>query len=183
MILPETDLEQGFIAAERFRAAVEGTEVKGARGGSRRLTISAGVGCYPAHASNINELVELTDAALYTSKRTGRNRVSAVSVSTEAPLPPPVAAAAAAAATPLSALERLRRMLAEDVENPFNATRIAARMLHEASQPGDTLHILTSQLRQSSEEMRQELLRLMDDLSRGALEATRQSVATRADRR
>lgn len=170
MILPETDLEQGLIAAERFRAAVDGVVIRGARGGSRVLTLSAGMGCYPAHTSSMTDLVELTDAALYTAKRTGRNRVCAVSMSGEAPAPVPVAPAVPA---PLTALERLRRMLSEDVEGPLNATRTAARMLHEASVPGDTLHILTTQLRHSSDEMRQELLRLMDDLSRGVIESGR----------
>ncbi|HYO64543.1 MAG TPA: diguanylate cyclase [Archangium sp.] len=168
MILPETDLEHGLIAAERFRAAVDGATVHGARGGSRTLTISAGVGCYPAHATSMSELIELTDAALYNAKRTGRNRVCPVTVGTE-----PVHAAAPAASSPNSALERLRRLLAEDVEGPLAATRTAARMLHEASAPGDALHILTTQLRNSSEEVRQELLRVVDDLSRSILDAGR----------
>ncbi|MFL5353847.1 diguanylate cyclase [Archangium sp.] len=173
MILPETDLEQGLIAAERFRAAVDGATVHGAKGGSRKLTLSAGVGCFPVHASSISELMELTDAALYTAKRTGRNRVSAVSVSQE---PPPLAPAAAQITGTSGVLERLRRLVAEDVEGPLTATRTAARMLHEASAPGDTLHTITTQLRQSSEDVRQELLKVMDDLSRAILDSSRQGV-------
>jgi two-component system cell cycle response regulator len=168
MILPETDLEQGLIAAERFRAAVDGAVVRGARGGSRTLTLSAGVGCYPAHASSVTELIELIDVALYKAKRLGRNRVCAVSNLPEAP------AAPAPAASP-SALERLRRLVAEDLDGPLSATRTAARMLHEASSPGDSLHVLTAQLRQSSDEVRQELLSLMDELSRNILESRRDS--------
>ncbi|ATB35941.1 diguanylate cyclase response regulator [Cystobacter fuscus] len=171
MILPETDLEQGLIAAERFRAAVEGAVVKGARGGSRALTISAGVGCYPAHASSVTELIELIDAALYKAKRQGRNRVCAVSNLPEAP----AAASAPPPASPPNPLERLRRLVAEDLDGPLSATRTAARMLHEASAPGDSLHILTAQLRQSSDAVRQELLALMDELSRNILESRRDS--------
>jgi two-component system cell cycle response regulator len=78
-----------------------------------------------------------------------------------------------AASSTNTVLERLRRLVAEDVEGPLTATRTAARMLHEASAPGDTLHILTSQLRTSTDEVRQELLRLMDDLSRAVLDAGR----------
>jgi two-component system cell cycle response regulator len=173
MILPETDLEQGLIAAERFRAAVDGATVHGAKGGSRKLTLSAGVGCFPVHANSISELMELTDAALYTAKRTGRNRVSAVSVSQEAlPVAPPAAQSTGTSGV----LERLRRLVAEDVEGPLTATRTAARMLHEASAPGDTLHTITTQLRQSSEDVRQELLKVMDDLSRTILDSSRQGV-------
>jgi two-component system cell cycle response regulator len=174
MILPETDLEHGLIAAERFRAAVDGATVHGARGGSRALTISAGVGCYPAHATSMSELIELTDAALYNAKRQGRNRVCPVTVGSE-----PAHAPASAASATNTVLERLRRLVAEDVEGPLTATRTAARMLHEASAPGDALHILTTQLRSSSDEVRQELLRLMDDLSRAVLDAGRAGGAPR----
>ena len=69
-------------------------------------------------------------------------------------------------------MERLRRLVSEDVEGPLSATRTAARMLHEAAAPGDTLHVLTTQLRSSSDEVRLELLRVMDELTR-ALDATR----------
>ncbi len=176
MILPETDLEHGLIAAERFRAAVDGATVHGARGGSRALTISAGVGCYPAHATSMSELIELTDAALYNAKRQGRNRVCPVTVGSEPAHAPAPAPAVSATNT---VLERLRRLVAEDVEGPLTATRTAARMLHEASAPGDALHILTTQLRSSSDEVRQELLRVMDDLSRAVLDAGRVGGAPR----
>lgn len=169
MILPETDLEQGLIAAERFRAAVQGTVVKGARGGSRDITISAGVGCYPAHASSVTELIELTDAALYSAKRQGRNRVCAVS---HLPEPEP-ASDVVPPASPTSVMERLRRLVSDDADSPLSSTRIAARMLHEASAPGDSLHVLTSQLHTSSEDVRRELLALMDELSRNVLDSTR----------
>ncbi|HEX8823189.1 MAG TPA: diguanylate cyclase [Archangium sp.] len=173
MILPETDLEQGQIAAERFRIAVEGATVHGARGGSRSLTISVGVGCYPVHATAMSELVELTDAALYTAKRTGRNRVCAVSLGKEPPPPPPLPSHPQV----FNVMDRLRRLVSDDVEGPLTATRTAARMLHDASAPGDALHILTSQLRSSSDEVRLELLRLMDELTR-ALDPGRQGQAS-----
>ena len=163
MILPETDLEHGLIAAERFRAAVDGATVEGARGGRRSLTISIGVGCFPVHASSMSELMELTDAALYMAKRTGRNRVCAASLSKASEAPPAPAAPSPGAS---SVMERLRRLVSEDMDSPLASARMAARMLNDASSPGDALHTITSQLRQSSEAVRTELVRVMDELSR-----------------
>jgi diguanylate cyclase (GGDEF)-like protein/putative nucleotidyltransferase with HDIG domain len=38
------------------------------------VTVSVGVACYPAHGSGRDELLASADAALYTAKRTGKNR-------------------------------------------------------------------------------------------------------------
>jgi two-component system cell cycle response regulator len=63
-------------------------------------------------------------------------------------------------------MERLRRLVSEDMDSPLASARMAARMLNDASSPGDALHTITSQLRQSSEAVRTELVRVMDELSR-----------------
>ena len=75
MILPETNAQQAMIAAEKVRAIVEGMEITY---GEERLhvTISLGVSTYPDHAEGKEELIHAADEALYTSKRTGKNRVS-----------------------------------------------------------------------------------------------------------
>jgi len=59
------------------------------RGGERAaVTISAGVAMYPSAASGEAELIEAADAALYESKRRGRNRVTVFTgVSGERELP------------------------------------------------------------------------------------------------
>lgn len=170
MLLPETDLEHGLVAAERFRAAVDGVTVEGARGGRRSLTISVGLGCFPVHANSISELMELTDAALYAAKRTGRNRVCAASLLREAEAPPAPAPSSSVAS---SVLERLRLLVSDDQDSPLASARMAARMLNDASSPGDALHTLTSRLHESSEEVRAELMRVMDELSRVLLDQGR----------
>jgi diguanylate cyclase (GGDEF)-like protein len=75
MILPETDVAQAMIAAEKIRAMVESLEIMH---GEERLhvTISLGVAAYPLHTREKEELIRLADAALYTSKHNGKNRVS-----------------------------------------------------------------------------------------------------------
>jgi diguanylate cyclase (GGDEF)-like protein len=81
--LLDADYEQGMVAAERVRAAVEAYEFPAVRRGSseqartHRMTISIGVASFPADASDPIQLVEKADSALYKAKRAGRNRVCA----------------------------------------------------------------------------------------------------------
>ena len=76
-VLARNTTEQGAAElAERIRARIERTPL-GILGSDRThtVTISAGVAC--AHGGTADELVDRTDRALYTAKRTGRNRVIA----------------------------------------------------------------------------------------------------------
>ncbi len=75
VLLPEADLEQTEIMADRLRQAVEATEV--AYMGSRlpRVTISCGVAAYPTTSNSPEALLRAADTALYEAKETGRNRV------------------------------------------------------------------------------------------------------------
>lgn len=72
LILPGVDIEGGCIAAERIRKAIESVELEKIG----RITASLGVATYPDQSDDIQELLELTDQAMYESKRNGRNRVS-----------------------------------------------------------------------------------------------------------
>lgn len=75
-VLIRGDETHGYELAERLRRAVETVAVD-VRGGERAaVTISAGVAMYPSAASGEAELIEAADAALYESKRRGRNRVT-----------------------------------------------------------------------------------------------------------
>jgi diguanylate cyclase (GGDEF)-like protein len=74
-VLIRGDDVDGFELAERLRRAVESTDID-VRGECRYVTISAGVACYPDGAGDETQLIEHADAALYESKRHGRNRVT-----------------------------------------------------------------------------------------------------------
>ena len=72
LILPGVDLAGGLVAAERIRCAIEKVELEKIG----HITASLGVATYLEHSEDVDELLELTDQAMYTSKRNGRNRVS-----------------------------------------------------------------------------------------------------------
>ena len=72
LILPGVDIEGGCIAAERIRKAIESVELEKIG----HITASLGVATYPNQSDDLEELLELTDQAMYESKRNGRNRVT-----------------------------------------------------------------------------------------------------------
>ena len=72
LILPGVDIEGGCIAAERIRKAIESVELEKIG----HITASLGVATYPDQSDDLEELLELTDQAMYESKRNGRNRVT-----------------------------------------------------------------------------------------------------------
>ena len=79
LILPGVDIEGGCIAAERIRKAIESVELEKIG----HITASLGVATYPDQSDDLEELLELTDQAMYESKRNGRNRVTIANPSYE----------------------------------------------------------------------------------------------------
>lgn len=79
LILPGVDSQGGAIAAERIRKAIESVELEKIE----HVTASIGVATYLEHSDDIDELLELTDQAMYESKRNGRNRVTIAKVANE----------------------------------------------------------------------------------------------------
>lgn len=72
--LPETGIEGGVEAAERFREALAAQPLILSDGAALVLTISAGVDIYHP-GEKLDELVSRADMALYRAKGSGKNRV------------------------------------------------------------------------------------------------------------
>jgi diguanylate cyclase (GGDEF)-like protein len=78
VILPETPAAEAARVAERIRAGTEQDRFT-PEGSDAELgvTVSIGYAVFPEHAGTPDSLIEAADQALYRSKKTGRNRVSA----------------------------------------------------------------------------------------------------------
>jgi diguanylate cyclase (GGDEF)-like protein len=77
ILLPQTDLEQAKLLAERIVAEVPRALAGGWRGaGTMTITVTVGVAEFPADAGDGAELVRVADRRLYAGKAAGRNRVA-----------------------------------------------------------------------------------------------------------
>jgi diguanylate cyclase (GGDEF)-like protein len=78
LVSVDTESSRALQTAERIRAAVQAAGIEGAGGQPYGyLSVSAGVASYPQDGETMEALVAAADAALYESKRKGRNRVTA----------------------------------------------------------------------------------------------------------
>jgi diguanylate cyclase (GGDEF)-like protein len=84
VLLPDTDSVGALQTAEKIRQAIADIGLP-----STDLAVSAslGVAVYPEHATTSDRLERLADAALYTAKRSGRNRTDMATLTTEAVIP------------------------------------------------------------------------------------------------
>lgn len=71
VLLPNTEIEMAEQLAERLRRFINELEIEG----PGQISASIGVGSYPLHADEPDELFQRTDEALYLAKQSGRNRV------------------------------------------------------------------------------------------------------------
>ncbi len=76
LILPETDAAQALSVCEKVRRWVEEMRIPH-HGNHLQVTISLGVSMFPDHALDKQGLITSADEALYSSKRLGKNRVTA----------------------------------------------------------------------------------------------------------
>ena len=79
VLLPGVGSDGALVAAERIRKAIESQEIETIG----HITGSLGVATFLEHTSNVEELLELTDQAMYSSKRNGRNQVTVAKSITE----------------------------------------------------------------------------------------------------
>jgi len=79
VILPGVDSKGAMIAAERIRKALESVKLDTID----HVTASIGVATFLEHSDNIEDILELTDQAMYQSKRNGRNQVTLAKPITE----------------------------------------------------------------------------------------------------
>jgi diguanylate cyclase (GGDEF)-like protein len=77
ILLPETELADARVAAERLRRAVAADPIA-TSGGPVSVTVSIGTALATTKLNDSAELMKLADDALYAAKRGGRNCVAAV---------------------------------------------------------------------------------------------------------
>lgn len=68
IFMPDTSLDDAFLAAERFRKSIESHPFKDVK----KMTVSVGV-AHSSHSLNVEELIREADTALYHAKHAGRN--------------------------------------------------------------------------------------------------------------
>ena len=70
VLLPHTDINNTYNAAEKLRQTIEGSMPA-----NLSITASFGVSAYELHARSPQEMIDQADKALYAAKNNGRNRV------------------------------------------------------------------------------------------------------------
>jgi diguanylate cyclase (GGDEF)-like protein len=70
-LLPEADKEEAYTVSERLRKKLADLKFDDLPG----ITISLGIASYPDDSEDIDRLIKKADAALYTAKQSGRNKV------------------------------------------------------------------------------------------------------------
>ena len=78
VILPNTNLEDAVITANKICKAVNEKPFKLLDDIECIITISLGVATYPIHGQVPQELIEIADRGLYNAKENGRNQVGKV---------------------------------------------------------------------------------------------------------
>jgi len=78
VILPQTPQREATVIGERIRERVEGTVFNAENGIKLRITVSVGVSSFPENGKSQEDIVSVTDQALYRAKGEGRNHVCVI---------------------------------------------------------------------------------------------------------
>ncbi len=73
VVLPNTPMDGALAKAQQIRSHIK--KLAALTKYRRQITASIGASCYPQDGLNVEALVKSADAAMYTAKRLGRNRV------------------------------------------------------------------------------------------------------------
>ncbi len=77
VLLPDTGAKACLVVAERIRKAIAHmTVASGTEKPLPQMTVSLGIAVYPDHGTQLEEVLQASDKALYESKRAGRNRAT-----------------------------------------------------------------------------------------------------------
>lgn len=76
-ILPESNLDEARVVAERLRAVIASTTMQTENGAPVTITVSIGVATLAGDSDSIDTLLKRADDALYLAKKSGRNQVRA----------------------------------------------------------------------------------------------------------
>lgn len=77
VVLPETDIKSAKLVAERIRCTIQDLYFSVSEDiPPVHVTVSIGISTCPQDSTNVNEIIEQADKALYHSKNTGKNKVS-----------------------------------------------------------------------------------------------------------
>ncbi len=74
LLMPNIDLQQGKVVAERIRTALQDSLIVH-EGKEIRATLSGGLASYKEGVETIDDLIRMADEALYKAKELGRNRI------------------------------------------------------------------------------------------------------------
>jgi len=74
LLMPNTDLQQGRVVAERIRQCFQNSVIV-YRGMEVRTTLSGGLAPFVPEVEEIDDLMRMADEALYKAKELGRNRI------------------------------------------------------------------------------------------------------------
>ncbi|MBI3152136.1 MAG: diguanylate cyclase [Chloroflexi bacterium] len=75
LILPETQLQDAIMVAERLRSRIADMKLSLENGKQFSVQISLGVACTTGEFPSLQKLIDAADQAMYRAKQTGRNRV------------------------------------------------------------------------------------------------------------
>ncbi|MHB8881669.1 MAG: GGDEF domain-containing protein [Thermodesulfovibrionales bacterium] len=75
IILPNTTEEDTINLADRIRTSVEQNVFLLSHAGGISITLSGGIASYPKNAGGVKALLNAADTAMYTAKRSGKNKV------------------------------------------------------------------------------------------------------------